>query len=1115
MANEALSPTIISGWLECEHSLTLRLRGATKTQVSGPFAELVRDKGTSHELAVRDRYLSAGLSVLDVDEKGTLDFSQWAERSRGLLATTDADVIYQMPFVHAGIKGIADFLVRVDADEGFSCWEPVDAKLARQEAKPGHLLQLCFYADAVAELTGARPKSLHLALGSGVTETFRLEEFGPYWRRMKHELSLALDDGAPSKATEPEPCRFCEYCDYQKLCERQWRAEDSLIFVADLLRPDRQVLKGAGIDTLAQLASTPVLDVAIPPERLARLHGQAVLQRERRERPHDPMPFTHVLPGDDPSWGHGYAHLPPADEGDVFFDLEGHPLFTAEEGIFFLFGLLYRDQGSWVYDDRWAHTLEDQERRAIELVSFFDERRGQFPGMHVYHYNHTERSALGAMTRDTEASVAFGHQSATGMFVDLRPVIKNAYQVGIETYGLKDLEALTGFERTGEIHAGSGAVLDYEAYLETGDERRLEAIALYNDNDVRSTRALRDWLLGQRPAGARWREVAFDEHENTKDLDALEVELLGFERDSVEHRLGNLIGYWRRERSAQLTPKREQVLRPIADLVDDPDVLTSLEVLEREPSRHNEATGMVHEKATFSFPSQEVAERWKNTSIFLAGADGSSGFGTLSKLDKDEGRCLISWKHPAEEAERVPVSVVADDWVGPGSKAAALLEAARRLLAVPGSLPAVSEEILKAARPRFLAGGGPTDGRFTDELADMVSWIAELDRSVVAVQGPPGTGKTYRGARLIRRLLQEGKRVGITGPSYAALGNLMEAVVDLYRTEGDLDSLSASQRYRTGDPKVLAEAIDYASSNAKGAHPRYQLVAGTSWFFCSAEIEAAPVDVLLVDEAGQVSLADVVAMSLFATNVVLLGDPLQLEQVSNAVHPEGAGSSSLEHLLGGHQTIPDDRGVFLSETRRMHPTICHFISTQIYEDRLTSHPSCALQVVEGHGAGLRWLEAHHEGNATRSVEEAELIAAQIAGLMGTPWTNQHGETAPLRAEDFMVVAPFNDQREEICRVLSLDPATSPVVSSVGTVDKFQGREAPVVFFSMTTSSSEGLSRGAEFLFSRSRLNVAISRARSLAYLVSTDQLLGTRATDVEGMRLIGTLNAFVEEAERA
>jgi uncharacterized protein len=146
------------------------------------------------------------------------------------------------------------------------------------------------------------------------------------------------------------------------------------------------------------------------------------------------------------------------------------------------------------------------------------------------------------------------------------------------------------------------------------------------------------------------------------------------------------------------------------------------------------------------------------------------------------------------------------------------------------------------------------------------------------------------------------------------------------------------------------------------------------------------------------------------------------------------------------------------------------------------------------------------------MEEAIIIRDQILGLLGAAWTDQHGETRPLTAADFMVVAPFNDQKDAIREVLLADPRTAEVAPSVGTVDKFQGREAPVVFFSMTTSDGEEISRGAEFLFSRSRLNVAISRARSLAYLVCTDALIGTKASTIEAMRLIGTLNSFVEEA---
>jgi uncharacterized protein len=1111
MALDALSPTVITGWLECEHSLTLRLRRSSAPQAFGPFAELVRDKGNAHELAVRARYLAQGLRVLDAPEKGELSFEEWAERSAALLERHDVDVLYQVPLVRNGIKGIADFLVAVEPEAGFSRWEPVDAKLARSEGKPGHLLQLCFYAEAVEGLTGHEPKQIHLELGSGVRESYRFEEFGPYWRRMKLELARATEDQAPPKATEPEPCRFCEYCDFQKVCEEQWRAEDSLVFVANLAKADRRALEASGIETLEALAAAPV-STALPEERFERVQHQAELQRQRRERRSAPVPFSHVLPGADPVWGQGYSHLPTPDEGDVFFDLEGHPLFTAEAGIFFLFGLLFFEGGEWVYEAIWAHSLEDQERRAIELVERFAERRRRFPGMHVYHYNHTERSSMHAMTADTEASVGFAHLSATGLFVDLLTVVRNAYQVGIESYGLKDIEELTGFERSGEIHAGSGAVLLYEDYLATGSEATLDGIALYNENDVRSTMVLRDWLLEERPVGLAWRTAELAEFETNVELDELEVALLGFEPLSVQHLLGNLIGYWRRERSAQLTPKRGRVTLPVADLVDDPDVLTSLRLEALEDSRLIEEAGRVTDKAVFSFPEQDRSDRWRNGSVFVGGTQGDSDFANLSRLDLDERTFALSWKHKVDEPALVPLSVIEDDWVPPGVKQGALMEAARRVLADPSSLPEVTGQILTRARPRFEAGRGPEAGIFTDDLADMVAWAPHLDRSVVAVQGPPGTGKTFRGARMVRRLLEEGKRVGITAPSYAAFGNFMEAVVKLYVEEGDVDALRACQRIQSGAERPLAEHIDYASDNRKLANPRYQLVAGTSWTFCSPQIAEHPVDYLIVDEAGQVSLADVVAMSLYASNVILLGDPLQLEQVSNALHPEGSGDSSLEYMLAGDQTIAPDRGVFIEQTWRMHPKICHFISSQIYEDRLHAHPTCERQVVAGEGAGLRYLEVVHEGNSTIATEEAELIAATIRSLLGAEFTDQQGTTRRLEAGDFMVVAPFNDQKDEIRRVLALDSATAAIAPSVGTVDKFQGREAPVVFFSMTTSDAEGLHRGADFLFSKSRLNVAVSRARCLAYLVCTDALLGTKASTVEGMRLIGTLNSFVEAA---
>jgi uncharacterized protein len=218
----------------------------------------------------------------------------------------------------------------------------------------------------------------------------------------------------------------------------------------------------------------------------------------------------------------------------------------------------------------------------------------------------------------------------------------------------------------------------------------------------------------------------------------------------------------------------------------------------------------------------------------------------------------------------------------------------------------------------------------------------------------------------------------------------------------------------------------------------------------------------------------------------------------------------LEHVLGDNVTIPDTRGVFLAETWRMHPDICEFISRQIYEGRLTSHACCRQQSTDA-GTGLRWLRAYHSRRSTQSPEEVAVVLAQITTMRGTPWTDHRGVTRPLVPSDFMVVAPYNDQVDLIKAACRARHDLRGV--QVGTVDKFQGREAPVVFFTMTTSSAEDMPRGPEFLFSRNRLNVAVSRARCLAYLVCTEELLNSRARDIDDMRLISTLSAFVEYAQ--
>jgi superfamily I DNA and/or RNA helicase len=294
------------------------------------------------------------------------------------------------------------------------------------------------------------------------------------------------------------------------------------------------------------------------------------------------------------------------------------------------------------------------------------------------------------------------------------------------------------------------------------------------------------------------------------------------------------------------------------------------------------------------------------------------------------------------------------------------------------------------------------------------------------------------------------------------------------------------------------------------AAPKVQLLAGTAWLFAHHDLDGL-LDTLVIDEAGQVALADALAMGTAARNVILLGDPLQLAQVSQGTHPPGAGVSVLEHLLDDHATVPPSHGIFLERTLRMHPDVCRFVSEIVYDGRLAWIPDVARQATD-FGTGLRFLPVDHVGNAAASPEEAERIARQIRTMRGGSWTNARGETRPLADEDFMVVAPYNAQVRRLRETLQragLDGVP------VGTVDKFQGRQAAVVFYSMATSSAEDVPRSLDFLFSRNRLNVAVSRAKCLAYVVASPRLLESRARTIEQMRLVNALCRFVEMATPA
>lgn len=1116
MTERLISPSAITAWLDCEHFLALKhqvedgLRGKSPGGF-GSFAQLLADKGLEHEAACLAEYEAQCRSVYRVpDSPHGETFADWVARV-GNPFDDGHDVIYQMPFVHDGIRGIADFLVRVDRPDGTWVYEPVDAKLARKEAKPGHVLQLCFYADAIEAATGRRPEQMHLWLGSGSIETLTVDDFGAYWRRLRGQLATVLDSPTDAAETHPEPCNHCAFCQFALVCDEQWREEDSLVYVAGLRSSERASLEVADVTTLAGLAvrSDPV--DGLRPLRLEQVREQARLQAAAREDVEAPPPFVLIPAGDEASWGHGFELLPEPDDGDVFLDFEGHPFWRADRGLFFLFGLIERDTaGEWVYRTWWAHSPEEEAVAAGELIDYLVERRTAYPGMHVYHYNHTERSSLERLTVEHGVGeVALAGLVETGAFVDLLVATRNAVQVGAESYSLKAVERLTDYERGHEIDKGAGAVLEYEAWMATRDAEALTRIAAYNEDDVRATRALRDWLVEHRPADLPWREAVLDPGEGIPELEEQVERLHGFGPGTVEHLLGDVLGYWRREWSAHLAPLLVRCGAEPGVLLDDPEAIADLVEVGLEPRFGKKGLPLAVPGLRLRFPEQAIGSVRSGDSMVFTLPDGAPGYVSIDSLDIAAGEVVLQWGDKVAEHGVVPTALVRNGWVPPRPKPQALSELAARVLDRSDGEPSpVAMALLRRDLPTFVAGHGPAGGMFSDDLDEMLAWAPHLDSSYVAIQGPPGTGKTYRGARLVRALILAGKRVGITAMSHHAVENLLEAVIEAFDEEGDSHLLRAVKR---GDEPTDGgiPGVDYAAANPPAAKGDYNLVAGTTWLFAGTDMQKHPVDVLVVDEAGQLALADALAATRSADNLVLLGDPLQLPQVAQASHPGGGGRSVLEHVLGDDATIPAERGVFLAETRRMHPDVCAFISDEIYEGRLTSHPSCTQQTTV-RGTGLRWLPAEHSGRATESEEEAELVHAEIASLIGTPWTDQHGVTAPLDRSDILVVAPYNDQVSLVRRRLDADPRTQGV--AVGTVDKFQGREAAVVFFTMTTSTAADMTRSGDFLFSQNRFNVAVSRARCLAYLVCTEDLLNSRGRTIDEMRLLSTICAFAEGA---
>jgi predicted RecB family nuclease len=1056
------SPSDLHAFVACPHLTTLELAVAGG-ELEKPFrvnlhADLIRHKGEEHERRYLDELRADGKTIAE---------PQSAAQTEEAIRTAQAEVIYQAQFEHDRWRGIADFLERLTDGS----YEVVDTKLARH-VRPEHVLQLCFYTEQLARIQERHPELMHVVTGIGERETFRPEDYGAYYRRLRHRFVKAIEEGAP---TYPYPVEHCGLCDFLELCEQRWEEDDHLTLVAGVSRLQVERLTKANIQTLTALAEANP-ETKVPSMRastFAGLRHQASLQRhyrQTREHKVDPLPLEDER---------GFNLMPEPSPGDIWLDFEGDPWYEPGRGLEFLFGWVeLAENGEELYRTLWACDREEERRGFEELVDYLVERRRRFPGMRVYHYAQYERTALTRLagehgTREEEVDDLLRGD----VLVDLFRVTKQALRASAPGYSIKKVEELYGFVREAEIGGGSQAVYDFETWLETGEDALLERIAAYNREDCLSTLELHRWLLGLRPdipwrVPPEQREPSEEAVERQSERDRARDELLAAaEEGEPRWLLAQLLDYHRREGRPQWWAYFHNLTLDPEELEDSSETIGGLEPV-GEPAQVKQSY-----EYTLSFPAQEHK-------IGGPAVDPATEKGYSVRVDDERGTVTFQ-RAIALAAEPLPKALIPPKPLPTWTQRDAVLRFAKSMDSYPALV-----EILERRRPRARLDGTLEDAALS------------LDGSYLPVQGPPGSGKTWNGARMAITLMKAGRRVGVTALSHKAIHKFLDDVERAALAEGY--GFVGRQKASGEDSRYEGHGlVESTESNEDMLDEELQLVAGTSFLFAREDMDQR-VDMLFVDEGGQFSLADALAVGTAARNLVLLGDPNQLPQVSQGSHPPGANASVLGHLLGEDETLRPGMGIFLAETWRLRPEVNDYISETFYEGRLEPAAVTSSRSI-AQGNGVRFLSVSHEGHRTAAPEEARKVAAEIERLVGTPY-EEDGVERPLGYGDFIVVAPYNSH------VRCLREALPPAVR-VGTVDKFQGQQATVVFFSMASSSAEDVPRGIDFLFSRNRLNVAVSRARCLAYVVASPRLLDTECRTVEQMKLVNALCRFAEVAD--
>lgn len=1120
-----LSAHDLIGHLNCRHLTELDLQVAAGTLAKparwDPLLEILQQRGLQHEDEFLEHLKQQGLEVTSIPgievSDDTVGATLQAMRS-------GRSIIVQAALRDGRWIGRADVLRRVEQPSDLGSWsyEVVDTKLAR-ETKAGTVLQLSLYAELLRAMQGIAPENVYVVApwSDFVPQTFRVADYAAYFRKARQAAEKATS-ATPDKH-DPEPNGHCDVCRWADACDARWRKDDHVSLVANISKTQIAELRAHGVSTAAAFAALPSPFPWKPVRGSAasfeKARAQAHIQVSAREAGELRCEILEVVADT------GLCRLPEPSAGDIFFDIEGDP-FVGEHGLEYLFGYHYRnEEGDIVRIADWAFDRGTEKAVFERFMDFVTARRTLFPDLHIYHYAPYEPGTLKRLmgryaTREGEVDKLL----RGNILVDLYAVVRNAVRASVESYSIKRLEAFYGFARNMPLRKANVALSALQVALQVNDvvsvsDEIKAVVSAYNDDDCRSTEALRTWLeqlradaiasgaLISRPA-PEGEEPSEDISERQARVEAL-IEKLTYnvpvepaERDAAEQAkwiLAHSLDWHRREAKTSWWEYFRLCDLPAEELLDEKAGLGGLRFLETVAQTK---TGIPTDRYEFDIQDTDIRE---DDDLRAAGGE---AFGKVVTISHDGQQVEI--KKTRRTAALHPEGVFSHTHIATPEQENSLFRLGEYVnengIAGDGQYQAARDLLMRVppriAEPLRLGG--------ENTLASAIRIAPLLQSGVLPIQGPPGTGKSFTAANMIYTLMRAGKKVGITANSHKVIRNLIDKTIEVAKESGT--KISAGQKLSTKveDTEDIEIYLDNAEAVSAIKCGQVQLLGGTAFFWAREDV-ADSIDVLFVDEAAQISLANVLAVSQAGPALVLLGDPRQLEQPAQGSHPDGTDVSALDHLLGGQKTILPEQGLFLEETWRLHPDITAFNSELFYEDKLQSEVGCRAQVTASTGpftgTGLHYVPVPHLGNQSRSLEEAAAVERIVKVLLnsGMRWTDRKGVSRPLALDDIIIIAPYNAHVFEIQKRIP--------DAHVGTVDKFQGQEAPIAIYSMATSSHADAPRGMEFLYSSNRLNVAISRAKCMAILVASPELFEAECKTPRQMQLANAFCRYLEMAK--